>query len=273
VGIKNRWHSLVSCEHGDSTTSRFDSPVRPPAPSATVSVLRWPRGCHPTVRRRARKSQPAPAVSHRRRYAPPGPSRPAPPWRHPCHSTSPTPTSRPESSRHAPTRAGSWGAWAAPPIGAPCTQCLRHGDPMHARKGLTLPRAVPMRGLSGRCCPAAAAAAACGASVGKPGGALAPSPPPPPPPSDAPAESGGCGAAGCATRRRRSAALSSIPSSFCRAGEHSAITRWRQLPLASPPPLSPPPNLLCSTESSSRFGTCPGVSTNPQYFVTRTGAT
>jgi hypothetical protein len=24
---QNRWHSLVSCDHGDSTTSRFDSPV------------------------------------------------------------------------------------------------------------------------------------------------------------------------------------------------------------------------------------------------------
>jgi hypothetical protein len=25
-GGQNRWHSLVSCDHGDSTTSRFDSP-------------------------------------------------------------------------------------------------------------------------------------------------------------------------------------------------------------------------------------------------------
>eukprot|EP01047_Picozoa_sp_COSAG01_P033667 COSAG01_NODE_2487_length_7592_cov_4.423328_2_plen_137_part_00 len=25
-GCQNRWHSLVNCDHGDSTTSRFDSP-------------------------------------------------------------------------------------------------------------------------------------------------------------------------------------------------------------------------------------------------------
>jgi hypothetical protein len=25
-GYQNRWHSLVSCQHGDSTSSRFDSP-------------------------------------------------------------------------------------------------------------------------------------------------------------------------------------------------------------------------------------------------------
>jgi hypothetical protein len=40
------------------------------------------------------------------------------------------------------------GGLAPPPIDAPCTQCLRHGDPIHARKGLT-----------------AAAAAAVGAQV------------------------------------------------------------------------------------------------------------
>jgi hypothetical protein len=44
-GCPNRWHSLVSCDHGDSTTSRFGSPADP-APSmaaaistATVSTL------------------------------------------------------------------------------------------------------------------------------------------------------------------------------------------------------------------------------------------
>ena len=29
-----------------------------------------------------------------------------------------------------------------PPIDAPCTQCLRHGDPIHAKKGLTLAAAA-----------------------------------------------------------------------------------------------------------------------------------
>jgi hypothetical protein len=27
-GCPNRWHSLVNCDHGDSTSSRFDSPER-----------------------------------------------------------------------------------------------------------------------------------------------------------------------------------------------------------------------------------------------------
>jgi hypothetical protein len=48
-------------------------------------------------------------------------------------------------------RLGGGGGWAGrappPPIDAPCTQCLRHGDPIHARKGLTAAAAaaVPRR--------------------------------------------------------------------------------------------------------------------------------
>eukprot|EP01047_Picozoa_sp_COSAG01_P017414 COSAG01_NODE_920_length_12728_cov_38.396864_14_plen_200_part_00 len=33
-GCQNRWHSLVSCDHGDSTTGRFDSPEQPPQSSS-----------------------------------------------------------------------------------------------------------------------------------------------------------------------------------------------------------------------------------------------
>jgi hypothetical protein len=33
-GCQNRWHSLVSCDHGDSTTGRFDSPEQPPPSSS-----------------------------------------------------------------------------------------------------------------------------------------------------------------------------------------------------------------------------------------------
>jgi hypothetical protein len=33
-GCQNRWHSLVHCDHDDSTTSRFDSPGRAAAPRA-----------------------------------------------------------------------------------------------------------------------------------------------------------------------------------------------------------------------------------------------
>jgi hypothetical protein len=43
-----------------------------------------------------------------------------------------------------------------PPIDAPCTQYLRHGDPMHARERLTAAAASPVR----RCCRARAAARA-----------------------------------------------------------------------------------------------------------------
>jgi hypothetical protein len=34
-------------------------------------------------------------------------------------------------------RKGGGGWEAGPPIDAPCTQCLRHGDPMHAQERLT----------------------------------------------------------------------------------------------------------------------------------------
>jgi hypothetical protein len=43
-----------------------------------------------------------------------------------------------------------------PPIDAPCTQYLRHGDPMHARERLTAAAASPVR----RCCQARTAARA-----------------------------------------------------------------------------------------------------------------
>jgi hypothetical protein len=36
-GCQNRWHSLLNCDHGDSTTSRFDSP-RACAPAAAAVV-------------------------------------------------------------------------------------------------------------------------------------------------------------------------------------------------------------------------------------------
>jgi hypothetical protein len=39
-GCPNRWHSLVSCDHGDSTTIRFDSP--------RASAARGARTCSPT---------------------------------------------------------------------------------------------------------------------------------------------------------------------------------------------------------------------------------
>jgi hypothetical protein len=39
-GCQNRWHSLVNCDHGDSTTSRLDSPVsqRAVAPTRGAST-------------------------------------------------------------------------------------------------------------------------------------------------------------------------------------------------------------------------------------------
>jgi hypothetical protein len=33
-GCQNRWHLLVNCDHGDSTSSRFDSPACPTNPGA-----------------------------------------------------------------------------------------------------------------------------------------------------------------------------------------------------------------------------------------------
>ena len=37
---------------------------------------------------------------------------------------------------------------SSPPIDAPCTQCLRHGDPIRARKGLTNAVAVAALGAA-----------------------------------------------------------------------------------------------------------------------------
>jgi hypothetical protein len=68
-GCQHRWHALVKCDHGDSTTSRFDSPPRcprrrPPAPapgrarcarSRSYSARRW--ACR-------RSAPPRPCVSH-----------------------------------------------------------------------------------------------------------------------------------------------------------------------------------------------------------------
>jgi hypothetical protein len=38
-GYQNRWHSLVNCDHGDSTTSRFDSPVA----AVALRECLWPQ--------------------------------------------------------------------------------------------------------------------------------------------------------------------------------------------------------------------------------------
>jgi hypothetical protein len=38
-----------------------------------------------------------------------------------------------------------------PPIGAPCTQCLRHGDPLHAKERLTAATAAQLRGAVRPC--------------------------------------------------------------------------------------------------------------------------
>jgi hypothetical protein len=56
-GGQNRWHSLVSCDHGDSTTSRFDSP------SWSVGPARHP---HPP-RRAPQRTPPLPRPSSVRR--------------------------------------------------------------------------------------------------------------------------------------------------------------------------------------------------------------
>jgi hypothetical protein len=54
-GYQNRWHSLVSCDHGDSTTSRFDSPWcapprwPPPAPRPAAAAAP-PRAPPPAAR-------------------------------------------------------------------------------------------------------------------------------------------------------------------------------------------------------------------------------
>jgi hypothetical protein len=59
-GCQNRWHSLVSCDHGDSTTSRFDSPGR------EGQVLEQPRGVDGAVGAGVLQQQP----HHRHRLPP-----------------------------------------------------------------------------------------------------------------------------------------------------------------------------------------------------------
>jgi hypothetical protein len=48
-GRHNRWHSLVNCDHSDSTTSRFDSPTPQPSPPR-ASQPRRPGRSHPSPR-------------------------------------------------------------------------------------------------------------------------------------------------------------------------------------------------------------------------------
>jgi hypothetical protein len=90
--------------------------------------------------RRRRGQQPSRASRRRRTRcrlarAPPLPrSRPCAGWPRPLCSTPPAARAGARSSR--PRRPHAHGA-SPPPIDAPCTQCLRHGDPMHAQERLT----------------------------------------------------------------------------------------------------------------------------------------
>jgi hypothetical protein len=53
-GCQSRWHSLVNCDHSDSTGSRFDSPMSSArkehvmiAVAASMSTRRWRLDCTP----------------------------------------------------------------------------------------------------------------------------------------------------------------------------------------------------------------------------------
>jgi hypothetical protein len=66
-GCQKRWHSLVNCDHGDSTTSRLDSP-----PRRTRRLCTWGS---PPWRARRRRGRPGPTGSGARsppHRAPPG---------------------------------------------------------------------------------------------------------------------------------------------------------------------------------------------------------
>jgi hypothetical protein len=98
-----------------------------------------PPGALPAAPPRSRPPPPPAAAS-----APPPPPPPAPP-----------PPRAPAAPPAAPS--APWRTRAPPPIDAPCTQRLRHGDPIHASKALTAAAASASPASSPR--PAAAAAA------------------------------------------------------------------------------------------------------------------
>jgi hypothetical protein len=58
-GCPNRWHSLVNCDHGDSTTSRFDSPGSAPSTAPAPPPRGNPSRCHLPRRRRVRGGRPS----------------------------------------------------------------------------------------------------------------------------------------------------------------------------------------------------------------------
>jgi hypothetical protein len=61
-GCQNRWHSLLNCEHGDSTTSRFDPPEHTSERALGSLRLRVQKICEPTLATVEPRLQPAAAA-------------------------------------------------------------------------------------------------------------------------------------------------------------------------------------------------------------------
>jgi hypothetical protein len=61
-GCQNRWHSRRNCEHGDSTTSRFDPPEHTSERALGSLRLRVQKICEPTLATVEPRLQPAAAA-------------------------------------------------------------------------------------------------------------------------------------------------------------------------------------------------------------------
>jgi hypothetical protein len=136
-GCQNRWHSLVNCDHGDSTSSRFDSPA--------ASLLARRAGTPPPdngamMTEGAAVGAPLNLINlswlrkHRRHTGTFQSSTTA--W---CDDgsvwTGACPP--PHLGSAAIALRGHRRELPVVPIDAPCTRYLRHGDPMHAWERLT----------------------------------------------------------------------------------------------------------------------------------------